>query len=261
MSNNKIVLSGIFTEGYGIIPKKLMRMKLNKNLKLILAYMLSYTGGGDTCFPGIRTIASDLELSTTTVTKYLKDAVREGLIIKSKYNDNPMNHANKYKLVFMTRDVPPYRNIDVTPSGTPKCQPVGVTMCHPVVQNNNTINNNNDNNKEAVNRPYLPLSKLLCTEHMKSDPKYRPGRDTAFVFNRWANDIRLLVTVDGRSVQDVEAVIKWCKQPGGFWVSNIMSGKKLRLKFPTLWLQYQQSLKQPADDDELTEEEKKFFED
>lgn len=106
-----------------------------------------------------------------------------------------------------------------------------------------------DNIKEA-NRPYLPLSELLYTEHLKSDPQYKPGRDLDVVFNRWANDIRLLITVDGRDRQSVEDVILWCKTPGNFWVPNIMSGKKLRLKFPTLWLQYQQSLKKVEEEEE-----------
>lgn len=110
--------------------------------------------------------------------------------------------------------------------------------------------------KEEANRPFLPLSQLLYSEHLKSDPAYKPGRDMDIVYNRWANDIRLLVTVDGRSVDDVREVIKWCKTPGSFWVPNIMSGKKLRLKFPTLWLQYQQSLKKPVEEeiDPLTQE-------
>lgn len=172
MSDNKIELSGVFSEGYGTIPKKLMRMKINKNLKLILAYMLSFTGGGDTCFPGIRTIAEDLDLSTTTVTKYLKEAVDMGLITKSKLNDNPMNHAHKYKLVFLTHDVSPTDTPDVSAGET--------TMCQQVKQNNNTINNNNDNNKENLSVPdYSFKNDTLCKNIEDSFVLIEPFTDFA----------------------------------------------------------------------------------
>lgn len=158
MSENRIELSGIFSEGYGVIPKRLMRADIDKNIKLILAYMLSYTGGGNECFPAIRTIAQDLKMSTNTIVKYLKQAEENGFITKSQlYPNNPLNHANKYKMIFL--DVSQRENLDVATTATPcsnECNfdvaTSATPLCHPVQQNNNNINNNNINIKKRLPR-------------------------------------------------------------------------------------------------------------
>jgi hypothetical protein len=49
----------------------------------------------------------------------------------------------------------------------------------------------------------------------------------------WAKDIERLHRIDGRDWQEIEHVIRWAKNDS-FWASNIISGKKLREKFPTL---------------------------
>lgn len=57
----------------------------------------------------------------------------------------------------------------------------------------------------------------------------------------WAKDIDLLLRIDKRSSEDVEAVMRWCQADcvprgsGGFcWANNILSGAKLREKFDRL---------------------------
>lgn len=83
------------------------------------------------------------------------------------------------------------------------------------------------------------LSNLLGMLHTAVDPKYHP---TGKQVEAWAADIDKLNRLDGRDWKDIEAVIRWVKTPGEFWFPNIMSGKKLREKFPTLWGQ----MKRPA---------------
>ena len=51
----------------------------------------------------------------------------------------------------------------------------------------------------------------------------------------WARDIEKLIRIDGRRPEDIEAVIVWCQSEGCFWGPNILSGRKLRLKFDTMW--------------------------
>jgi hypothetical protein len=51
----------------------------------------------------------------------------------------------------------------------------------------------------------------------------------------WARDIDKLLRIDGRKPEDCEAVIVWCQSKGCFWGPNILSGKKLREKFDTMW--------------------------
>lgn len=86
--------------------------------------------------------------------------------------------------------------------------------------------------------PEAILATLLLTEHRKSDPAFQVGKDLANV-KRWAPDIEKLMRIDKRSFDDVKRVILWCQAPGGFWAANILSGSKLREKFPSLILQAQ----------------------
>jgi DNA-binding Lrp family transcriptional regulator len=148
MNENKIELSGIFSQGYGIIPKALMKHPaLSKNAKLILAYMLSYTGAGNTCFPSQALIAEDLGISKPVIIKAIQEAVNKGFIKKTKlYPDKPLKHNNKYELVFLTTEV---KNINLHDKDS----------IPPKLKNNtrinNTINNNNPNKDNSGSPPPL----------------------------------------------------------------------------------------------------------
>jgi len=88
-----------------------------------------------------------------------------------------------------------------------------------------------------INSRYHPLSKLLFDLHKKVDPGYKAGAKPEKVYEKWSNDIRLLIENDKRPFGEVELVIMWCKQAGNFWFPNIQSGKKLREKFDILYMQ------------------------
>ena len=101
--SNKIELGGAFSEGYGIVPKKILRDKtISSNTKLVLCYMLSFTGGGVTCFPSIRTMADDLNISSRTVIRCLSEAEDKNLISKhQKMLGRGKGKQNIYELLFM----------------------------------------------------------------------------------------------------------------------------------------------------------------
>ncbi len=154
---NRIELSGIFSEGYGIIPKKLMRSKLKIHEKAVLAYMLSYTGGGCECFPSYERIAADMQISKSTVAKIIKKITESGYIRKERlYPNDPMKHNNKYVLTFLNGNgngngsaIVPHavpstvREADVHSSNG------GLPLSATRTSNNNIINNNRINNKCA----------------------------------------------------------------------------------------------------------------
>lgn len=152
MSENRISLSGIFSEGYGIVPKKLFKSKdIGKYEKLILCYMLSYTGRGNDCFPSVQTMKDDLGLGNSTVCNAINKCVQMGYIEKVKlFPKNPMNHANKYILCFMGTTTSQGENSDIPTSGITTSQRRNQDV-PPWEQNNNNINNNSiNNNKKKV---------------------------------------------------------------------------------------------------------------
>jgi len=116
---------------------------------------------------------------------------------------------------------------------------------------NNTVNNSSNNiiNKTRqpvveddlhidveVNPVYYDLSTLLADKMEQNDKKVFNGSGRAKKVNAWANDIRKLIEIDGRTSNEVKDVIIW-SQADPFWRANILCGKKLREKFPTLFLQ------------------------
>ncbi len=108
-------------------------------------------------------------------------------------------------------------------------------------EQNKTEQNNINVSQKMRNDKYIKLSKLLYEKHKENDENYLLGKNLDKIFDKWSNDIRLLVEKDKREYDIVKEVIKWCQTPGNFWVPNILSGKKLREKFDTLLMQYKQN--------------------
>lgn len=166
--SNKIELSGIFSEGYGIIPKKLMKMKIGKvkiktqskeitvkgiTIKAVLSYFLSYTGAGNECFPSINTIASDLEISRDSVIYALRAAEEQlNLIDKQQmYPNDPLKHNNKYILKFLNSNTPNIQSKVEQHRESDGSTFEVVTL----EQNNNSINNNSINNIYTQLKPII----------------------------------------------------------------------------------------------------------
>lgn len=92
------------------------------------------------------------------------------------------------------------------------------------------------NKKQHVDDDAVRLATLLLEKSRVYDPKIAIGKDKQTIAS-WSRDIEKLIRIDKRTPEEVEAVISWCKSKGNFWIPNIMSGKKLREKFPTLFAQ------------------------
>ena len=81
------------------------------------------------------------------------------------------------------------------------------------------------------------LSEKLRNAIQVRDPNAKAARLPDSI--HWARDIDKLMRLDGRRAEDIEAVIAWCQSDGCFWGPNILSGRKLREKFDTMWGQMQ----------------------
>lgn len=74
----------------------------------------------------------------------------------------------------------------------------------------------------------LTLSMLLEDLHKLSDGKFKGN------VKSWSKDIEKLIRIDKRDPEEIERVLRWAKEPSNFWFPNIISGRKLREKFPQL---------------------------
>lgn len=81
------------------------------------------------------------------------------------------------------------------------------------------------------NSTYMKLAQRLLGHIQQRDPKYKDRN-----MQTWADDMRKLVELDNRSVEEVERVLDWSQQDT-FWQTNILSPNKLRKHFSKLYQQ------------------------
>jgi len=113
-----------------------------------------------------------------------------------------------------------------------------------------------NSSKKILKKEFFELVNLLIEKMLENDPKANVP-NTNKRLEAWANDFRLLVEKDGRSVQEVREVLVW-SQEDPFWRGNILSASKLREKFPQLMLKKKEKQKSGTlDPAELTREEMK----
>lgn len=79
--------------------------------------------------------------------------------------------------------------------------------------------------------PYMKLSKYLYAKMLDNNDKAKEPN-----YQKWADDMRKLVELDKHDVKEVAKVIEF-SQSSTFWYANILSAKKLREKYDTLYLQ------------------------
>lgn len=169
--NDKLKVTGVLSQGYGIIPKMLMKdSDLSIEAKAIYAYICSYAGNGDTAFPSVALICSDLGIGEKRFHAHKKGLIEKGYIkvgqergTQGKFNRNVYT-INSVLMPASAQDV-----VEPTPQNDPtdeepptgryrstdeRCtdEPTSVEPCTADRgTNNNSINNNNINNNNINN--------------------------------------------------------------------------------------------------------------
>ena len=97
---NLLIVEGVNAQGYGTIPKLVMKdRRLTPQAKAIYAYFCSYAGCGSTAFPKVSQIMYDLNMTSKTYYKHFGLLTEFGYIsvIKRKKEGNKFDN-NIYKL-------------------------------------------------------------------------------------------------------------------------------------------------------------------
>lgn len=227
--SDKLKLEGVLSQGYGIIPKLVMKDKdLSIEAKSIYSYFCSYAGGGNTAFPSVELICSDLGISENRLLKHRKQLIDKGYIKVKRERKEKGWSNNIYTIAHAVH----LQNVGIRNEGL---QNEGT--------NNNSFNNNslNKNSTKKKSRqsqkryaddsPYMKLAKELFSEIKRNNDEAKEPN-----FQRWADDFRKLVELDKRSIDNVREVLKWSQQDS-FWKGNILSARKLREKYDQLKVQ------------------------
>lgn len=229
---NKLNVKGVMSEGYGIIPKKVMKDEdLTIDAKAIYAFMASFAGAGNTSFPSVKFITDKLGISRQRFNKHRKLLEDKGYItIKKERKSDGSWESNVYTLETLPRLQNPTMDnltLDNPTSGN-------------VTTNNNTINNNTiNNNTKSTSRSklkfethHLKLAELLYKQIQNNSPNYKEPN-----LEIWANEFRLIMERDKREGEEIQdLIIK--TQSNDFWKKNILSPSKLRKHYDRLVIEF-----------------------
>ena len=160
--NGNVELTGIFKQGYGYIPKSIMKFRyISIQAKAVYAYIASYAGKNGLSYPGRELMCYDLGISQDSINKYLKELVMYDIIYKKQQRQEGNKFANNlYKLNYnLELNNEPMQENSVTENkGTPMQElsvmeelANGDTDNEKSLYNNNSNNNNNYNNNSLLN--------------------------------------------------------------------------------------------------------------
>jgi hypothetical protein len=249
---------------YAIIPANVRYDKtLTANAKLLYGEITALCNEKGFCWASNSYFAELYEVTTQAISKWVNSLSDKGYLrLEYEYNGKEIKTRKMYISDVSTKD----SKVSTQGLGVSINNEKGINKrlkgYQQKIKENTTVNNKNKNNimspselgdaafapggdlpkeESADYQDALTLSYLLESEHKKYDGLYKGNPKS------WAVDIEKLLRIDKRHPVQVEQVIKWVKGETNFWRANIMSGKKLREKFPALVSQMQR--------EELTREE------
>jgi hypothetical protein len=95
---------------------------------------------------------------------------------------------------------------------------------------------NEKNEEKRIHADAWRLGEVLLGAILERKPDFRKPQ-----LDRWAKDIDRMLSLDGRTPERAEAVIRWCRRDP-FWSNNILSPAALRKHFDRLELEMDRCL-------------------
>lgn len=153
MEENKLNITGINSNGFGIIAKLVMQDRnLSLGAKGVYAYFCSYAGAGNICFPSRKKMCYDLGISQDTLSKYLKELIKSSYVSCEQIKENGKFSHNVYTI---NTQIPlpklPLPKISVSENfGTENLDTNNNNYKNNNYYNNNNITHRNENEKINV---------------------------------------------------------------------------------------------------------------
>ncbi len=181
-------------------------------------------------------VSSDNQVVGRTLWRWLKKFEKEEMLsIKSttKYSVITIKNWNEYQA--NDNQVSSDRQATVKPVSTIKNE-----------KNDKNDKNIKDNSRKSAKRTYdvdsnyYQLSVFLFEEMKKNNPEVKQPD-----FDKWADEVRKMVELDGRKEEQVKNMIIW-SQSNDFWKGIVLSTRKLREKYDQMKVQALQPIKKNA---------------
>lgn len=220
----------------------LKRNDLSWKAKGILAYILSLPDDWNINLKEVMTHATEGEKAFRSGWKELKDL---GYVDRRPIRDDDTKKITHWETIVR-------ESVDVT-TNEPLTQNLHVgkeDVGNLHVDNDNLLStdstkylskqntNNRKGRKYSFDDTQFELAKLLWEKIKVNFPNNKEPNLEA-----WANDIRLMMEQDNRTVAEIKGVINW-SQKHEFWYANIQSARTLRAKYETMYAQADREKKQ-----------------
>lgn len=176
--SNSIKLEGIFSNGYGIIPKSIMRdTEISAEAKAIYAYLSSFAGSGNTAFPSVSLMCHELGMGENRFYKHRKQLVDKDYIsIEKAQDEKGVWKNNVYKLVSnpyrQNEGIPQNEDMENEYMGFEGMENEGTNNNSSI---NNSINNNKDTKRDTLSdkSDNIPYKEIIDYLNDKADKRYR----------------------------------------------------------------------------------------
>lgn len=137
---------------YGIVYQDITRSnKITPAAKGLYAYLASFCGSGDECYPSVELTVKEMGMSRETFYKHVNALIAAGVIEKKQINENGRFGRVVYKVLHEVKIIDlPYTNLPTT------VEPTAENLTH----NNNSINNNSNINSNRDTIAYQKIADM-----------------------------------------------------------------------------------------------------
>jgi hypothetical protein len=185
------------------------------------------------CYPGHQKLAETIGASKQTVIRSLKKLEDMKLIEIQRRTEGKQKLTNIYNILGVVSQVD-QGSISGLLGVVSQVDQGSISRLHKHKPYNiNQMNINKSSKDFADDSPPMTLAKKLQTHILSNNPKAKTGN-----LQTWAVEFDRMMRLDKRTYEEIVQVMEF-SQRDSFWMSNILSAKKLRDKFDTLYLQSQ----------------------
>lgn len=220
-------------EGWTPLPTWMLRdSDLTANEILVLMVLMSRTNAAGVCWPSQKTIAAEARMSESTAKRTLLSLRAKNLVSweQRKKDDGSLGSS-----VYRTHlENARFRWGHGEPTlGSERPHP-GVTVTEEVdPEELDPLNQEKHHVDADAPTPLRQDVEALCD--LLADLIEQNGSKRPVVTKTWRDAARRLLDLDGRTVEQVGAAIRWC-QGDEFWRANILSMPTLRKQYDRLRL-------------------------
>lgn len=225
---------------YAIIPANVRYdTELTANAKLLYGEITALCNEKGYCWANNYYFSELYGVSIKSVSRWINQLIEKGYIYSEMTYKKGKKEIDERRIYLGSN---PKEGIDKNVQTPRQNCPEGIdknvqTPIDKIVQDNNTsfnttINNTVNSRKQVYDEEsiYFQLADRLHQRILNNNPNAKkPNMQT------WSNDMRLMMERDDRTEEQIAYLIDWV-QNDSFWMSNIMSPKKLREKFDQLVL-------------------------